>query len=103
MKIPLLLVMALLIGCSTPSLKNNSASDDIPMYKKAYEIYPGVGGNGISKHLIRSHTTAILVRPGSSALELCNRGIDQVWDWTRRLETRFIKFPMLHEQESPNR
>lgn len=101
MKLPILFSLLLLAGCSTSSRMDSTASDDMPMYKEAYEIYPGVGGNGISKHLIRSHTTAILVRPGSSALELCNRGADQVWDWIRRLETRLIKFPRLHELETP--
>lgn len=87
-------------GCTTvpqePELTEMQAQ-----YSDAYAVYPGYAGSGISKHLIRSHSTAILVRPGSSALELCSRGTRQVWDWMRRLETRLIKFPLLQGIETP--
>ena len=92
----------LLSGCATKNQPTENSAIPAPEYHEAYEVYPGMAGNGISKHLVRSHTTAILVRPGSSAVELCSRGVGQIYDWMRRLETRLIKFPALQEQSMPD-
>ncbi len=70
-------------------------------YKEAYEVYPAAAGNGISKHLVRSHTTAILVHPASSIFELCCRAVDQVWDIGRRIEIRTLRFPVLNRNPIP--
>ncbi len=91
----------LLVGCS--SIRKASIATDRPFaeYEELYGVYPGVAGNGVTKHLVRSHTTAILVRPVSSTFELGSRLWDQVWDWERRLDVRFIRFPLLNQDEIP--
>ena len=88
------------IGCTTTGPDGSTASK-ASAFNEAYEIYPAAAGNTVPRHLLRSHTTAILVRPVSSASDLCHRGADQVWDWIRRLETRLVRFPTLHTLESP--
>jgi len=96
------LISILLNGCATTTRRSNeTAESPAPEYREAYEVYPGVAGNGVSKHLIRSHTTAIMVRPASSAFELCNRVVEQVWDTGRRIETRWGRFPVLNQVPIP--
>jgi len=91
-----LAVIALQYGCRSATQNEDAEAGRFPAdYSEAYDVYPAVSGNGVSKHLIRSHSTAILVRPASSVYELSNRLFDQVWDTGRRLEVRFIRFPSL--------
>lgn len=90
-------ITALILGCSTTQPQRSEE----PRFKEAYDVYPAVTGSGVSRHLVRSHTTAILVRPGTSVLELCSRSADQVWDLIRRIETRFIRFPALGKLDAP--
>ncbi len=103
MKMILVMMMGLLLnGCATTASRSNEiAEPPAPEYREAYEVYPGAAGNGVSKHLIRSHTTAIMVRPASSVFELCNRAVDHVWDTGRRLEVRLGRFPMLNQVPIP--
>jgi cardiolipin synthase len=101
-KILAMMALLLLNGCATTSSRNSGiAEHPVPEYREAYEVYPGIAGNGVSKHLVRSHTTAIMVRPASSVFELCNRAIDHVWDTGRRLEIRFGRFPVLNRVAIP--
>jgi cardiolipin synthase len=96
-----LMMAVALSGCST--IKKASVATEYPFkdYREAYGVYPGVAGNGVSKHLIRSHTTAIAVRPVSSVFELGSRLWDRAWDWGRRLEVRLIRFPALRQGSIP--
>jgi cardiolipin synthase len=101
-KLWVLLCTGFLINCATTASQNSGiAEHPAPEYREAYEVYPGMAGNGVSKHLVRSHTTAIMVRPVSSVFELCNRAIDHVWDTGRRLEIRFGRFPVLNRVAIP--
>jgi cardiolipin synthase len=90
------LALGLSAGCAT-SIKSASIATDHPLkdYREAYGVYPGMAGNGVSKHLVRSHTTAIIVRPVSSLFELGSRLWDRIWDIGRRLEVRLVRSPML--------
>jgi cardiolipin synthase len=90
-------------GCTTttreePIVPEESAKD----YREAYAVYPGVAGSGVSRHLLRSHSTALIVRPVSSTFELGSRLWDRVWDWGRRLEVRLVRFPLLGNGPVPN-
>lgn len=91
-----LTIVLLPCGCVSKSRKVGIATEQpVADYREAYEIYPGFAGNGVSRHLIRSHSTAILVRPVSSIYELSNRLWDQLWDTGRRLDVRFVRYPLL--------
>lgn len=95
-------VIALQYGCRSAPEKVEPDPDRFSAnYSEAYGVYPAVGGSGISKHLLRSHSTAILVRPASSIYELCNRLCDEVWDTGRRIEVRFFRFPILESGPVP--
>ena len=97
----MLALIAMLTGCSTVR-RSSWAYDQSPAgYREAYGVYPATAGNGVTRHLVRSHTTAILVRPVSSAFELCSRAWDQVWDWGRRIDVRFVRFPFLNRKSVP--
>ena len=63
-------VLVLLCGCAT-TLRTASIATDRPFeeYRELYGVYPGAAGSGISRHLVRSHTTALAVRPVSSLYE----------------------------------
>jgi cardiolipin synthase len=93
----ILVLTALIVsGCATTTDDAGMASEaSVEDYREAYAVYPGVAGNGVSKHLLRSHSTAIVVRPFSSTFELGNRLWDRGWDWGRRLEVRIIRDPAL--------
>jgi hypothetical protein len=92
----------ILNGCATTNRQDSgTATHPSNPYREAYAVYPGVGGNGISKHLIRSHTTALAARPVSSISELCHRAWDQMWDTGRRLEVRLVRFPILNQSSIP--
>lgn len=101
-KIVALVVVLLLGGCaSTTKEASEAPGNSIADYREAYGVYPGVAGNGVSRHLLRSHTTAIVVRPASSIAGLGCRLLDQVWDWGRRLEVRLVRFPALRRVPVP--
>jgi hypothetical protein len=86
-----LVAIALQYGCMSSTEKKDTEADRFSAnYSEAYDVYPAVGGSGVSKHLLRSHSTAILVRPASSIYELSNRLFDEVWDAGRRIEVRAI-------------
>jgi cardiolipin synthase len=82
-----------------PGRAGPSAASD---YREAYEIYPGIVTSGISGHLVRSHTTAVMVRPMSSMLTLGCRACGHVRDTGKRLELRFIRFPVLNQSPVPD-
>ena len=86
----------LLWGCSTTPKEGSFGPEPVEEYEEAYEVYPGIAGNGVSKHLLRSHSTAILVRPFSSTFGLGNLLWDRCWDWGRRLEVRLVRDPLLN-------
>jgi cardiolipin synthase len=89
-------------GCMSSTERAGLESDRFSAnYSEAYDVYPAVGGSGVSKHLLRSHSTAILVRPVSSLYELSHRLFDQVWDTGRRLEVRLFRFPFLDSGPVP--
>jgi cardiolipin synthase len=89
--------MLVLSGCSTKKQEGPTGPSETSMeFKESYEVYPGIYGNGISKHMIRSHSSALLVRPVSSIFELGNRLWDRVYDTSRRLEVRLVRFPILN-------
>jgi len=69
---------------------------------ESYAVYSDVAGNGITKHLVRSHTSVIVAQPLTSMYVLCNRAADQIWDMGRRLEVRLIRFPLLRRSEVPS-
>ena len=98
----LVAVLILQFGCAGPTEPEQNTeyrfSED---YNEAYDVYPAVGGSGVSKHLLRSHSTAIIVRPASSIYELVNRLCDEMWDTGRRLEVRFFRFPALESGPVP--
>lgn len=103
MKGNMIILSALLLnGCATTNQQDSESAKRSPTtYREAYAVYPGIGGNGISKHLIRSHTTALVTRPVSSTSELCHRAWDHIWDTGRRLEIRLIRFPILNQDSIP--
>ena len=104
MKMILMPITAMMLtSCTTTENPSGAAMADISPeeYREAYEVYPGIAGNGISKHLIRSHTTAILVRPASSIFELSCRAYDHLWDTGRRIEVRALRFPTLDRTPVP--
>ena len=97
-----LVAIALQVGCMSSTEKKEPEADWLlASYSEAYGVYPAVGGSGISKHLLRSHSTALLVRPASSIYELSNRLCDEVWDTARRMEVRFLRFPALDSGPVP--
>jgi cardiolipin synthase len=96
------LVVLLLTSCASTTREGSVASDDTATeYREAYEVYPAATSAGVSKHLTRSHTSAVVVRPFSSAFELGSRLWDHVWDWGRRLEVRMVRFPILRSNSTP--
>lgn len=101
MKIIILFSILLLCGCISTKPEGAMLTTPPQEYREAYEVYPAMAGNGISRHLLRSHTTAIMVRPGSSTFELFCRAFDHLWDTGRRLEVRFLRFPALNQIPIP--
>jgi cardiolipin synthase len=93
--------VCLLGGCATSTNRTESADVTKLGYRESYAVYPGAACDGIARHLVRSHSTAVAVRPLSSGLELGSRLWDRIWDWSRRLETRFVRFPLLRRVETP--
>ncbi len=96
-----LLMAAFVAGCSTTREASWAYDQSSSGYREAYGVYPASAGNGVSRHLIRSHTTAILVRPVSSTFELGSRVWNQAWDWGRRLNVRFVRFPLANGSAVP--
>lgn len=96
--------MALQCGCLSraPEQPGDAGAGFPENYSEAYGLYPAVGSSGVAGHLVRSHSTAILVRPASSVYELANRLLDQMWDTGRRLEVRFVRFPALDSGPVPD-
>jgi cardiolipin synthase len=98
-----IMTFVLLSGCATAGNTNGPAGPSVKSdYREAYEVYPGAATSGISTHLVRSHTTAIAVRPLSSTFSLGCRVWDQIWDTGRRLETRLFRFPVLSQAPVPD-
>jgi len=97
----LLVLTVVLCGCASVKQKDTSVDSPASGYQEAYGIYPAAACDGISRHLIRSHSSAMLVRPASSGYELVSRLWDRAWDWGRRLEVRMVRFPALRRIETP--
>lgn len=98
------ILLVLVTACSTcRTIKGAGMEGGYPalVYQEAYDVYPGVAGNGVVKHLVRSHTTAIMVRPVSSSFELGSRVWDEFRDVGRRLEIGLVKFPTLRRVPVP--
>lgn len=95
-------VVLFLISCASTTQEASVTLDDpVAEYREAYEIYPAAAGDGVSRHLARSHTSAIIIRPVSSIHELGSRLWDHVYDWGRRLEVRMVRFPLLKSIPTP--
>jgi cardiolipin synthase len=97
----IIVIMVLVGGCTSTKPEGVASDMPEPAYREAYGVYPGATCDGVSRHLIRSHSSAIVIRPVSSGLELGSRLWDRVWDWGRRLEVRMVRFPALRLVETP--
>jgi cardiolipin synthase len=92
----------LLVGCASTTQETSMAPEDpVVEYREAYEVYPAAASDGVSRHLARSHTSAIIIRPVSSVHELGSRLWDHIYDWARRLEVRMVRFPLLKSSPTP--
>ena len=90
-------LLLFLTGCASKPDEGPSGEESPSVeFSEAYEQYPAVASSGVSRHLVRSHTTGVMVRPASSVYEFTNRLADHIWDTFRRLEIRFVRFPMLN-------
>ena len=101
-EIVLPILMVLLSGCAT--VDDSDAGGDgqeAAVYSELYGVYPASASGGIGRHLVRSHTTAVMVRPVTSTYVLGCRAWRQVFDVGRRLNVRFVQFPMLDQVEIP--
>jgi cardiolipin synthase len=93
---PVGLVLVLIVsGCSTVKETGEADGQLSQGYQELYSVYPASTSSGISAHLVRSHTTAVVVRPVSSTFELGCRAWWQVLDFGHRFDVRFIRFPLL--------
>ena len=101
MKTLLMLFVLLLFGCSSTKHAGPMSATPPREFREAYEVYPAFAGDSISRHLIRSHTTAIMARPISSAFELGCLAFDEAWDIGRRLEIGMVRFQALREIPIP--
>jgi cardiolipin synthase A/B len=96
-----LLIILLCLGSGCSSMRMASVGSDHPFgeYRETFGIVPAVF-NGVPLHLLRSHTTAIAIRPVASTVQLGGRVVDWSGGIAKRVEIRF-RYPALDAMEIP--